>query len=961
MFLLILAILNSQINLTKGLKENPPSFFAIKNVKIIVNSEKIIENGTIVIREGRIENVGKNIKIPEEAYVLDYSGKWVYPGFIESYFVYKEKKEEKELSKEEKINSDKNIIDIISFDEKIIRKYRENGFTSILFLPGEGIFKGKSALFSLREGKIEEKLIKRDVFQHVEFDYYKDRKGYPNSFMGAISVVRQTFYDAIWHRKIWDYYKKNKNIPKPIYSKSLVSLYDVLEKKQKIVFEIEDDIDIYRVLKIKKEFDLDVVIKGSSYEYRQIDILKKEKLPIIIPLNFPQFDFENPEEAIDVSLEELIHWEYAPFNPKKLWENGIEFSFTTYGTKDLNEFFRNLKEAIKRGLPQSYALKALTENPAKLIGVYDIIGSIEKGKLAHFIITDGNIFEEGKIYEVWIEDKVYKIKEEPLIKPQGKWEITLYLPEKELKGNLEIKGDFDRLIGEILFENEKITLKKINISLKHIDITFDSQKIGYPGVIFLSGVIENKTLKGKGILPDGKEFEFNAILKEAIEREERKKQIEVYKEPELLSPPSEFGIKFPLKEYKSILIKNGTIWTSSQKGILKEYDILIKDGKFYKIGKNLKEKVDLIIDATGKHITPGIVDPHSHIAIKGENNETGDIVTSEVRIEDVLDPYDISIYRLLAGGVTVSNVLHGSANSIGGQNIVIKHKWGVKNPEELIFKKAIPTLKFALGENPVGGDYERERFPQTRMGVEEIIRNKFKEAIDYKLEKENSKYPLRKNLEIEPILEVIENKRMPYVHAYRADEMITFLNLLKEFGIKKVSFQHALEAYKIIDKLKEFNAYVTVFSDLWAYKFEAYDGIPYNASMLFKNGIIVSLHSDFSEIARRLNTEAAKTMKYGDLKEEDALKLITIYPAIQLGIDKFVGSIEEGKDADFVIWDGNPLSTYSKVLETWIEGKKYFDREEDLRMRERGEKERFRIIQKYLMERKERKMEGERP
>ncbi len=954
MFLLIFFILNFNIGLTKGLRENPPSTFALKNVKIIVNSKKVIENGAIVIKEGKIEKVGENIKIPEEAYTIDYSGKWVYPGFIEPYFVYKEKATPSQI---QKINPEKDIIDIISFDEKLIKKYRENGFTSCVFLPGEGIFRGKSALFSLKEGNLEERLIKKDIFQNVAFDYYKDGKGYPNSFMGTISLIRQTFYDAIWHRKIWDYYKKNKNIPKPVFIKSLEALYDVLDKKQKIVFEIEDDIDIYRVLKIKKEFDLDVVIKGSSYEYRQIEVLKSEKLPLIIPLNFPQFDFETPEEAIDISLEELMHWEHAPFTPKKLWENNVDFSFTTYGTKDLNEFFKNLKDAIRRGLPQNYALQALTENPAKLVGVYDILGSIEKGKFAHLIITDGNIFEDGKIYEVWIEDKIYKIREEPMVKLKGKWEITLFLPEKELKGNLEIKGDFEKIKGEILLENEKIGLKNISFGLKHVEITFDSEKIGYPGITFLSGIIEDKTFKGKGILPNGKDFEFIAIFIEEIKKDKKKEEKEVYKEPELLSPPSEFGSLPFLKDYKSILIKNGTIWTSSQRGILKDYDILIKDGKFYKIGKNLKAKADIIIDARGKHITPGIIDPHSHIGVKGENNETGDIVTSEVRIEDALDPYGISIYRLLAGGVTVSNVLHGSANAIGGQNIVIKHKWGVKNLDELIFKEAIPTLKFALGENPVAQDYEKERFPQTRMGIEEIIRDKFKEAIDYRFEKKNSKYPIRKNLELEAILEVIENKRMPYVHAYRSDEMIMFLNLLKEFGIKRVSFQHALEAYKMIDKLKEFNAYATVFSDLWAYKFEAYDGIPYNASMLYKNGIIVSLHSDFPEIARRLNTEAAKTMKYGNLREEDALKLITIYPAIQLGIDKYVGSIEEGKDADFVIWDGNPLSTYSKVLETWIEGKKYFDREEDLKIRERDKKERFRIIQKYLKEKKEKKME----
>ncbi len=427
----------------------------------------------------------------------------------------------------------------------------------------------------------------------------------------------------------------------------------------------------------------------------------------------------------------------------------------------------------------------------------------------------------------------------------------------------------------------------------------------------------------------------------------------------MLSPPGEFGREGFKGEAEYILIKNAKIWTCSEKGFLEGYDILIKKGKFYKIGKNIKApRNSAVIDVNGTHITPGIIDPHSHIAIRGSNNETGDLITSEVRVEDVLDPYDISIYRLLAGGVTISSILHGSANPIGGQNVTIKHKWGIKDPRELIFKKAIPTLKFALGENPtqIGYGTQNPRFPQTRMGVEQIIKDKFREAIDYEFEKKKAKYPVRKNLEIEPILEVLENKRMSYVHAYRADEMLMFLNLAKEFGIKKVSFQHALEAYKIADKLKELDAYATVFADLWAYKFEAYDGIPYNAAMLDKAGITVSLHSDFSEIARRLNTEAAKTMKYGGLSEESALKLITINPAIQLGIDKWVGSIEEGKDADFVIWDGHPLSVYTKVLETWIEGVKYFDRDEDLIIRERDKKERTRLIQKYLEEKKKTKM-----
>lgn len=981
-FLILPFILNSKIGPTQGLRENPPEVFALKNAKIIVNSEKIIENGIVVIRNGRIENVGKNIKVPPEAYIIDYKGKCIYPGFIEPYLVYKEKKEKKTpmssymsygtAKKEEKgagywnpeVHPEKNIIDIILMDDKLLKKYRENGFTAGLFVPSDGIFKGKSSLFSLKDGKPSENLIKEDVFQHIAFYYAIRGEEYPNSLMGSIALVRQVFYDAIWHKEIWDYFKKEKNLKKPPFIKSLKELEPFLFKNKKIVFEIENDLDVYDVFKIKKEFNLNVLVKGCGYEYRQIEILKKAGIPFIIPLNFPEkLDFENPEDAIPVSLEELCHWEYAPFNLKKLWENRIEFALTADGLKNIDDFFKNLKEAIKRGLPEKYALKSLTEVPAKILGVYEILGSIEKGKLAHLVVTDGDIFKNAEIYEVWIDGKNYKIKEEPLIKPQGKWEITFYFPEKKLSAKIEIKGKPEKLKGNLFFEKEKIPLKSAKTNMRQFEIMFESEKLGYKGLTFLSGIVEKDIYKGKGLLPDGREFEFKGVFKEKHEEKKKEKKKEkkeeIYKEPELLSPPGEFGRKALPAQHDYLLIKNATVWTCSEKGVLEGYDIFIKKGKFYKIGKNLKAPENCaIINAEGKQITPGIIDPHSHIAIRGRNNETGDLITSEVRIEDVLNPYDISIYRLLAGGVTISTTLHGSANPIGGQNITIKHRWGAKNPEELIFKKAIPTLKFALGENPTGfgSESRNPRFPQTRMGVEEVIKDKFKEALDYKFKKENAKYPVRKNLELEPILEVLEGKRMSYIHAYRADEMLMFLNLAKEFKIKKLSFQHALEAYKIADKLKEFGAYATVFSDLWAYKFEAYDGIPYNAAMLYKMGIIVSLHSDFSEIARRLNTESAKAMKYGGLNEEEALKLITIYPAIQLGIDRWVGSIEEGKDADFVIWDGNPLSIYSKVLETWIEGRKYFDRDEDLRMRERDKKERMRLIQKYLKEKKGAKM-----
>jgi len=451
---------------------------------------------------------------------------------------------------------------------------------------------------------------------------------------------------------------------------------------------------------------------------------------------------------------------------------------------------------------------------------------------------------------------------------------------------------------------------------------------------------------GKGKLPDGKEFYFSGRKEKGIEIKSKEKQKKEIKVPNIKFLPF---VICDSAEYKRVLFKNAVIWTCSDKGILEDYDILIEKGKIIKIGKEINEKNDiLVIDVKGKHITPGIIDAHSHIGVEGGVNETGDIISSEVRIEDVVNPYDINIYRVLEEGVTLSCVLHGSANPIGGVGILIKHKWGEKNPENLIFRKGYHVLKFALGENPKRkSPQEKNKFPATRIGVLEIIEDKLIEAIEY-----SQKNKKTKNLELENIIPIFNGKGIAYVHSYRQDEILMFMKIAKKLGIKNVSFQHAFEAYKIADKIRENNFFVSTHSDWWGYKFEAIDAIPYNGPLLLKLGIITSLSSDFPGVAVRLNTEASKMIKYGDITEEEALKMITIYPAIQLGIDKWVGSIEEGKLADLVIWDGNPLSPFSKVVQVWIEGKKYFDIEKHKENIEKIKKERYRIMNLYLRSQK---------
>jgi imidazolonepropionase-like amidohydrolase len=421
----------------------------------------------------------------------------------------------------------------------------------------------------------------------------------------------------------------------------------------------------------------------------------------------------------------------------------------------------------------------------------------------------------------------------------------------------------------------------------------------------------------------------------------------------------------------TIFIQNATIFTVTQ-GNIEHGSILIRDGKIAAVGADLKAPDGAaVIDATGQYVIPGIIDCHSHIAVDGSVNEGGPAVSSMANIADVLNPEDISIYDDLAGGVTSANILHGSANPIGGQTIVIKLRWG-KPASALPFEGAIPGIKFALGENPKRSGFTSppgipDRYPATRLGVEEVIRQAFIEATEYKKKwddyntrkaaGEQGLIAPRRNEQLEPLVEVMEGKRYVHSHCYRADEILMLMRVAKEFGFKVRTFQHVLEGYKVADEIVASGAGASTFSDWWGYKVEAYDAIPYNAALMTERGVVVSINSDDAEEARQLNQEAAKSMKYGGMSANDALKLITINPAIQLGIDKRVGSIEVGKDADLVIYNRDPLSVYAVAQKTLIDGQVYFDRQKDIAGRAALDKEKQDLLAKEKKAAEEKKDE----
>ncbi|MBT5310458.1 MAG: amidohydrolase family protein, partial [Verrucomicrobia bacterium] len=415
------------------------------------------------------------------------------------------------------------------------------------------------------------------------------------------------------------------------------------------------------------------------------------------------------------------------------------------------------------------------------------------------------------------------------------------------------------------------------------------------------------------------------------------------------SPIGEHNVLKP----DAVLIRNATLWTSSKRGILKKHDLLIVDGKIKKIGRDIQAPENThVIDAKGKHVTAGIIDAHNHSMILGSVNEGTLPSSAMVSIGDVVNSESAEIYRQLAGGLTVANLLHGSANPIGGQNAIIKLRLG-QGPEALKFKAAPPGIKFALGENVKQsnwGDDKNTRFPQTRMGVPVFHENRFTAAWQYNREwrrfREKGGSPPRRDLELETLGQIIKGERWIHCHSYRQDEILAFMRTMEKFGVRVGTLQHVLEGYKVADEIAAHGAGGSCFADWWAYKYEVIDAIPYAGSLMHERGVVVSFNSDSSDLARRLNLEAAKAVKYGNTKETEALNFVTINPAKQLRVDHRVGSLEAGKDGDFAIWSEHPLSTRTVCLETWIEGKRYFERGEALQLAEARATEREKLLTK---------------
>jgi len=949
LLLSILSILTAQVGPAKALHRNPPRAWALTNATIYAAPGKTIEDGTVVMRDGIITAVGAKVKIPKQATIIDMDGKHIYAGFIESWLDVKTVK--KDTSLQANWNSNMRAYlkgaDLFHPKEKSLKELHGLGFTTAHVTPKGGIFQGSSGLVQL--GQIP-KVLSNNVAQVVEYAAGGwGAKEYPTSLLGAIAFIRQGFLDADWYSKSQGILAKYPDGNEPIQAdRSLEELSIAKRNKQPFVFRTGNELYIDRSSNIADEFELDLWIMGNGYEYRRI-----EEMPasfMIIPLNFPaKPEVADPQNALQYSTEQLKHWDMAPDNAAKLADAGFQFALTSAELKDRKDFRKNLSRAVNRGLNESAALAALTTNPAKEFGQAKRLGKVAPGFIANLVVTDGNYFDKkSKVQSVWIDGNEYEVAPDPLVDAVGDWTLR----EGSNSWTLSVKADG----GSLNVDEKKLKLANYKLDQDRISFSVNADTILQKDVTRFKGTITGGKATGYVFYPDGSSSGWTAVLDSVKTEKGKKFKKESASNLSLVFPEGAYGLDEDVPSPKTILINDATIWTSGEKGVLKEYDILIQDGKVKKIAINisLPRGNALIIDGTGKHVTPGLIDAHSHMA--GESiNEGFQNVTAEVRMRDVIEPNDVAMYRALAGGLTTINLLHGSANPIGGQNVVMKLRWGSFS-DDLIFKPAPQGIKFALGEN-VKRVRSYGRYPETRMGVEQVIRDAFMAARDYKkswdiynkdAKLKRSAIPPRRDLELDAMVEIMEGKRLVHSHSYRQDEILMLTRIAEDYGFTMATFQHVLEGYKVAERLAEHGAGASTFSDWWAYKYEVVDAIPYNGTLMTNAGVTVSFNSDSDELARRMNLEAAKAVKYGGLDEAEALKMVTINPAKQLKIDRYVGSLEVGKDADFTIWSGHPLSSYTICEQTWIEGKQYFSLEQDQYFRQRDAKLRNDLIQKIL-------------
>jgi imidazolonepropionase-like amidohydrolase len=896
-----------------------PAAYAIKGAKIVADAVTTFDPGTVVIRAGVIESVGPadKVDVPLDAETIDGKGLTVYPGFLDLYSTLGQPAgvtrsrtgpgrsvnyadfalASTPLDNHNGLTPEFQVASVLDLSDTVAEERRALGFSDILTAPSGSIATGQSALVSLAGLPRRESIVLTPVALHLNVKPPSDpappspadepptprrrrpagERKYPTSLMGAVAHLRQAMLDAEYHQRLTSG-PAAKRGPRPPIDPALESLNDARAKKLPVWWEANSRDEIHRALDLADEFGTTCVIVGGREAAKVAERLKARDVAVVFRLDFPEepkvpteseyrkreaSDRDEPLRAIENRASKWKEWVATA---RELEKAGVRFAFTTDGLGKSQNAHAQVRKVIAAGLSKSAALDGLTRRAAEIAGLSGRLGTIAPGKLGHIVAWTGPYGEEtSKPRYAFIDGYKFDLEKTSTARKKARREDVSSEPKPAAeKGKVESKTTASKTAGE--------------------------------------------PKKTSGEAPAAKPF-----VDVATEFDETRKPT--------------------IRTGGSVLIKDATILTVSAKGTITRGSILIKDGKIAAVGEDLKAPEGIaVIDASGLVAMPGIIDTHSHMAIQGDVNEMSLSVVPEVRIKDVVTGDDPAIYRTLAGGTTTARLLHGSADTIGGQDGVIKLRIG-RPGREMILRQAPQGVKFALGENVTR---LQGRFPNTRMGVEAVIERAFQEGRAYRdtwAAYENGKakgvesQPPRRDLRLEALAGVLDGSVKVHCHCYRSDEILMLLGVAGRHGVRVRSLQHVLEGYKVAAEIAAHGASASTFSDWWAYKIEAADAIPYNAALLTQSGASVCIKSDSDELSRHLNLEAAKMIKYGGVAEPDALAMITINPARELGLDDRLGSIEVGKEADIALFNGHPFNAFARCELALIDGEVAFQRD----------------------------------
>jgi imidazolonepropionase-like amidohydrolase len=961
----------SQLKPENGLAPSLLGKIAITNIDVYITPENKIENATMLIEDGKIQKIGKLVIIPDGYVQFDREGMTAVPAFVELISdagVSKAKSNysgdypQLESSKKgdyywnEAIHPELDGFFGLNYQDAFFEELLKNGFGFVAPHQMDGIVRGTAPLLALGVDTDQKTMVSLRQSMHYSFQKGVTQQTYPSSLMGSIALLRQAFYDL----------KYLEDYPKESIGK--MSLLPWLQYRNlPSIFHVNDKWDILRAAKISEEFKVPFIYATKGDEYAIAEELKSKNVRLIVPLALPKpYEVSDPYIARSLELSDLKHWECAPYNYTILNKQGLKVALTSRGIPS-GEFWKNIHKLIQLGAKPEQVLASLTTIPAEYLEVDSLLGTLEKGKYASFGIYSKDPFLfEATLHEAWNlgQQKVFS----PFIPSVlGRYSLNLKNKKLEMKveGNpqkpsvnvVELTNVWDSKLR--IYKKDSIqTSVKCKISNQDISLEFNFVESNESKPYLLTGkILGNGSIwEGDVLYPDGSWGQWSVIRRNKFRDTTQKVQSLPSTLPNIWFPNMSYGNEHPLKPV-SVVFENVNIWTNEAEGNIDRGFVVVEGGKIAFVGKNKPyfPPGAQVIDGSSMHLTSGIIDEHSHIAISRGVNEGGQSVSAEVSIGDVVYPEDISIYRQLAGGVTAAQLLHGSANAIGGQSALIKLKWGAM-PETMKIENAPGFIKCALGENVKQsnwGDRNVVRFPQTRMGVEQVFYDAFYRAKKYRSSwdeflknkaSDPALKPPRKDLELEVLLEILDGKRFITCHSYVQSEVNMLMKVADSMGFKVNTFTHILEGYKVADKMKQHGVGGSTFADWWAYKFEVNEAIPYNAALMHQQGLVVAINSDDAEMGRRLNQEAAKTVKYGGLSEVEAWKTVTLNPAKLLHLDHRMGSIAVGKDADLVLWNDHPLSINARVKLTMIEGVIYFDEVKDLELQSRNKMEKMRII-----------------